>query len=709
MDLILKMGFADYFLFVSDAVRWGKDHGIPFGPGRGSAAASVVCWLARITEVDPHRYQSMIFERFIDVSRSDPPDIDLDVSDEHRELLREYLAGKYGAECVGQIANYVYYRSRNSIDDIARVYQIPKAIAENVKGLIVERARGDASRDDSIRDSIGLFPAVASAVERFPGLRTAADLEGNVRNLNIHAAGIIVANSPLTDICATYERNGVRVLSLDKYDFEYAGALKLDILGLSTMGMISRCLEMTGLTLADLYAIPDDDPAVLDLFRNDDVTGIFQFDGGTTRTVNRAVKPETFLHLADISALARPGPLHSGTTSGYIKVRHGKSEPDYAHPLIAGITGDTYGQLVYQEQVLRVIREIGGFDWELTGKIRRIIGKSLGEAAFREHFETFASGAESQHGIGREASGKIWELLVTSGAYSFNISHAISYTVISVWTAWLKVHHPLEFYAASLAKAQKDEKQRFRLMRDAREHGIPITPPSLNLSSRTWKPADPLGLLAGWEQIPGIAAKTAMRIDAERLKGDFSSWADLTKIPGIGPVKVAKMEEFSCGNDPFGLDITGKLIASTKKWLRQSAGRRSGIPFPNQDGIDIAKMDVPETEGFSKGPAVAYIGVTRERTYRDAAESQRSRTGEDIEEILKRMKRPELRKNCSVWCYDTTDQEVVLRISRFAFPALERTLASIRVGHDLVIAAGNRMPGFGAVIMVKDLYVIDPD
>src|SRR5262249_9396193 len=248
MEQILGKGFADFFLFTSDTIRWGKDHGIPFGPGRGSTAASVVAWLLRITEVDPHRYPGMIFERFIDVSRPDPPDIDVDCSDERRHEVWAYLEGKYGAECVGHIANFVRYRGKNSLKDVGRVYNIPLWVLETVANLLIERSGGDSRFDATLADTFEMFPAAQQIAEEYPDILKACRLEGDLKTMSVHAAGLIIANSPLTDVCAVYERNGVQVMSVDKYDAEYIDALKLDFLGLSTMGMIARCLDMAGIT-----------------------------------------------------------------------------------------------------------------------------------------------------------------------------------------------------------------------------------------------------------------------------------------------------------------------------------------------------------------------------------------------------------------------------------------------------------------------------
>jgi DNA polymerase-3 subunit alpha len=713
MGLITSKGFADFILFTSDAIRWGKDHGIPFGPGRGSTAASVVAYQTRITEINPYKYQGMLFERFIDVSRSDPPDIDVDCSDERRDDVYNYLAYKYGPGCVGHIGNFVRYRGKNSLVDIARVYNVPKWAKEVVSNLIVERSGGDARFDESLADTAEMFPNAKAIFEQFPDLWQALRLEGNVRGMSIHAAGLVVSSTPITDICSVYERNGVRVLSVDKYDAEYAGFLKLDFLGLSTMGMIARFLEMTGLTLNDLYAIPDDDKRTIDVFRRGDVIGIFQFEGRAARQVNRDVYPDNFMHLADTNALARPGPLLAGITAEYCDVRHGRRKATHLHPMVDDYTRDTYGQIVYQEQILRILKDMAGFDWFSVGQIRRVISKKLGEASFQKSYQDFVDGCQNTSGVPKETADKIWKRIVTSGTYSFNIAHAISYSMLGFWTAWMKTHYPLEFYAASLAKAD-DAEARYRLMKDALGHDINVVPPVLNASRRTWRPSESLGLIAGWEQIPGIGAKTAAKIDEMRwpngsdVKGNkFKSWDDLTVIPGIGAKTVEKMATFATAHDPFGLHTTEKTMKKVRNFLR----KQKQVPHPTHTGAQLADivMQNNESNRFVKGPRVVYAGIAKSLNLQDVIENRRSRSGESEEEILKTLKRPDLLEFCSLRCYDETDEEVYVRVNRFQFPKLRRTIGDIALNHDVIVVVGNRIAGFGTPVMVDQIHIIDPD
>ena len=733
MDMILGKGLADFFLFTSDWIRWAKDHGIPVGPGRGSTAASDVAYLTRITEINPYKYPGMLFERFLDETRHDPPDIDVDVSDERRHEVFEYIARKYGAECVGHIATFTRYKAKNSLKDVARVYEIPAFDVEVVSNLAIERSGGDARANMSLRDTIDMFPAAEAIIEKWPDLDKAARLEGDVRNMSVHACGIIVANSPLTEICAVYEHKGERVLSTDKIDAEYAGMLKEDILGLAAMGMIARCIDMAGITLEDLYAIPDTDPDTLALFLRGDVIGVFQFEGRATRLVCRDVRPEHFRHLADINALSRPGPLFSGQTAAYCDVRHGRAQPVSLHPIIDEITALTYGQMIYQEHILECLKRVGDMKWTNVHHIRRIIAKKAGIAAFQQNFQLFADGARKQHGIDEKLAEQIWQLLITSGSYAFNIAHAVSYTMLSFWTAWLKIHYPMEFYSASLAKARGDKEQSFKLMRDALAHGIDVRPPQPGLSNHTWQPHVKLGpegdehraLMAGWTQIPGIAERKAEKI-ADLFPDGFRDWQDLELVPGIGPKTVIKIQAFCAEKDPFQLYRTERRLARVRRWL----AAQSDVPRPTATGATLAAMEQQKpfkaaaagqskagiTRGVRKkrhsyiiGDKLVYMGVVKQRNYKDAVEAARAATGKDEEEILKKLFKPELREYCSIRCYDDTEEEIYVRVNRFAYPKWKRTIESIHENHDVIVVSGYRIEGFGTPMQAEHIWVIDPD
>lgn len=712
MKVIEAKDFADYFLLLSDVVRYAKGVGIPVGPARGSAAASLVCYLLRITEVNPLKFPHMLFERFIDVSRQDPPDIDLDFADDRRHEVREYLVRKYGEDRVGNIGNFIRYRGKNAVNDVARVHGIPRYETSIVNDLVVERSGGDSRFDASLEDTVSMFPAAAEVFERHPNLRAAMRLEGNLRGLSVHAAGLVVGASPLTDVCAVYtrtsgkEKREIGVLSIDKYDAEYLEILKIDALGLSTMGMIAICLDLTGLTLDDLYAIPLDDQATIEGFRRGDVVGVFQFEGRATRLVNGDVIPEDFNEIADVNALSRPGPLFSGVTAAYTDVKHGRREAEHLHEVVDRFTDFTKGQIVYQEQILSIIKEIGGFPVTKLAGIRRIISKKLGEGMFQQMYDDFVAGAKERYGIEPDLAEKIWAKMVTSAQYSFNIAHAISYSMIAFWCMWLKIHYPEAFYVASLRKASDDTTP--RLLKDAKKHGIEIRPPDVNRSGLTWHPFedDPAAdvppkryILAGLAQIPGIGEKMAATIIEDRSeRGPFAGWAELERVKGIGPKKLEVIRDFCESSDPFELEKARRMLLSVRE--AQKAGELP-IPAPTHTSDQMSPQDE-----YSR---VVWWGVVRLAEYKDLLEDERARTGKEVEEIKATIKAPDKVKSCTLHAYDAGDEDVYLRFNRWKFPRFRSQLAQIRPDQDVVVAVGRKRRGFGVSIQVERLYVIDPE
>jgi DNA polymerase-3 subunit alpha len=728
MSVIEGKDFVDYFLLLSDCVRYAKDAGIPVGPARGSAAASLVCYLLRITEVNPMQFPTMMFERFIDATREDPPDIDLDFADDRRDEVRQYLKRKYGADRVGNIGNFVRYRGKNAVNDVARVYRIPKYDTEVVNALVIDRSSGDSRFDASLEDTVGMFPEAAAIFEKHPKLRQAMRLEGNMRGMSVHAAGLVVGASPLTDVCAVYQKKSgkdgrvLQVLSIDKYDAEYLEILKIDALGLSTMGMIAIVLDLSGLTLEDLYAIPLDDADTINAFRRNDVVGVFQFEGRATRLVNYDVRPDNFLELADVNALSRPGPLFSGVTSSYVDVKHGRKDPEHLHEVVDRFTDFTKGQIVYQEQILSIIKEIGGFPVTKLAGIRKIISKKEGEGRFMQMYEDFVTGAEERYGIDRELAWKIWSKMVTSAQYSFNTAHAISYSMIAYWCMWLKVHYPIEFFTAALIKAKSGAagatgaksgsgahtNNFFRLLKDARKHDIKISPPDLERSDVNWtfqranetyhgRPE----LVAGFSQIPGIGEKMAAEIVRAR---DFreidpeNGWNALLDVKGIGPKKIVGMLDFCEDDDPFGLDKTRKTLAKVRKSVD-----RGELPVPNRTHAS-GSLD-PQSELRR----VVYWGIVRYAEYKDLLEDERAKTGEDLDVIRQRVKAPDKVKSCTLHTYDDGDEDVYLRFNRWNYPKFARQIASIRPGYDVVVAIGRKRKGFGVSLQVEKLFVIDPE
>jgi DNA polymerase-3 subunit alpha len=725
MSLIEDKGFISYFLIVSDSVKFAKDNDIPVGPARGSAAASLVAWLLRITEVNPMLFPNLVFERFIDVSREDLPDIDLDFDSDRRYLVREYLVSKYGPKCVNNIGTFSYYKSKVALDDVARVHGIPTYEVEKVKELLIERSSGDLRASATIEDTVEQFDAAREVFERWPDLYKAMDLEGNIKGSGVHSAGLVVSNEPIESVCAVHSREVkkrlITCVSMDKYDAERQGLLKLDYLGLSTMAMIAEALRQLHRPLTDLYELPLDDEFVIDGFRENDVVGIFQFDGRAMRSVCGALKPDSFKEICDVNALSRPGPLHNGAANEYIDIKRGAKKPELIHPALDTITADTHYQIVYQEQILRVVTEIGNFDWTHASHIRKIISKKLGEEQFQKEWARFWQGARTWHkrGKGREAiseeiAKKIWGLCITSGSYAFNAAHCVSYGMLGYWTMWLKRYHPAVFYAASLQKMPKGQgsgsagerggnfsgvktDRHAGLLRDAikgrgARPAIKILPPDPCTSMIDWTSHNG-ALLAGWRQAG--AAAVGVKAVAYREEHGATRWSDYSKVTGIGPKTLDKMAALQEADDPFEVRKLDELLQGIKDQLPDW-----GLPSPTHTALEV-----PYEKG--RDTPIVWIGLGMHRNLRDIFESNRARTGVELDRAT--VKDPDLNEWLMVLGTDG-DEQVTLRFDRWKYPKFKAALWGLRLGHDVILAKGYK-PGFRTAreIYVSQLWVIDPE
>ncbi|HEX4502148.1 MAG TPA: DNA polymerase III subunit alpha [Scandinavium sp.] len=745
---IIEKGFVDYFLLISDVVRWAKSKGIVVGSGRGSSPASMVCYLLRITEVDPLAFPQMYFERFIDPNRTDYPDIDLDFDDERRDELRRYFQDKFGRDYVGNIGTYTSWKGRNSIDDVARVTKVPFAETERLKEFIIERSSGDSRYTKTLEDTIEQFPLAKAIWDRNPSLSSALSLEGMLKGFGVHAAGLVVSDKPLSDTVALYTRelpsripNGPKrklsVLSVDKKDAEYLGMMKIDMLGLSTLGMIKHCMRMTGMSVDDLYRIPLDDERLIAAFRRGDVKGIFQFSGRTTRMVTSQLMPDNFQELVDINALSRPGPFHSGTTLDYINAKHGKWNRDDArnhwtfNKDIERICGYTKYQIIYQEQLLAICREIGNFSWFVSSQVRKIVSLKYGEAAFNAKRDPFIEGAMS-NGLSEKEADIIFRRMVTAGQYAFVLAHSITYTQLGYWAMYFKIYHPSAFYAASLRKTGKEKWQ--DLMRDAidpkyaklRGVGRPVNVlgADLDLSDITWSvSADGKDVIPGFLQIPGIGAGMSSLIVADRSlaweRGQEWGLADVEALPGIGPKKLATVKEWTVDkhDDAFGIATlhnklnetrsmlnAGTLVDGSGVMLPATSHKSEDLPFDL--GVQFYDAQGNMTWRREDQLSVVWIGRVHGRNLRDMFEEYRSREGIDLDPTT--IKEPNKKHSMVLYAYDDTD-EINIRINRWRFPKLRDLLMRIRLDYDLILVSGYKNRSFGRKIEVNDMWVIDPE
>jgi DNA polymerase III alpha subunit len=508
LELIRSKDFESYFIIVADMVHYAKSHML-VGPSRGSAAGSLVCYLARITEIDPIP-PKLYFERFIDVSRTDLPDIDLDFPDDKRQMVFDYMAQKYGDNNVAHIGTVSQFKPKSALIQVCKSLNIPPAATAAVKVAMIERSSADSRANNCLQDTLETTKPGQDFIAAYPQAKAAQLIEGHASHTGVHAAGLLVCNDEITNY-AVVDAHGIA--HIDKGAAELLGLLKIDVLGLRTLGV----LEDSGVDI-DWYNLPFDDPATYEVFNQGRMCGIFQFEGNALRAISRDIEFKTVVEIDAVTALARPGPFGGGVTEKYVRRKNG--EP-YApiHPLVEAHMAETYGLPVYQEQTLAIVREIGKFDWKETSTIRKAMSKRMGKEFFDTYWEKFKVGAMSQ-GIGEKEARATWETINAMGAWQMNKAHTYSYAVISYWTAYLKAHHPLEFAAANLRNA-KDEDSAVELLREMVREGIEYVPFDLEKSQLNWSGQDGI-LYGGFVALKGIGESKAAKLIAARDAGKLT-------------------------------------------------------------------------------------------------------------------------------------------------------------------------------------------
>ena len=497
LEVIKAKNFADYFLFVGELVWWAKQR-MFVGPGRGSSGGSLVCYLLGITEVDPIVHGTL-FERFIDITRNDWPDIDVDFPDRSRGDVLTHLIQMYGAARVAKIGTVAELAGKSALNDTARALKVPFETSRLVARLMGE----DMTLEEAFEDK-----AIAMVVEQFPNFKKAALLEGQPRHHGVHAAGIIVTADDITRYASVDEES---VAALTLKDAEEIGALKMDALGLRTLSVIEDCCKEAGLDVNKLYSLPLDNDETFDMFRRDLLTGVFQFEGSTVRGLTRQISVDRFSDLCALTSLARPGPLEGGAAGNWVKRRSGKEEMSFEHPLLEPYLGDTYGTVIYQEQMMNIVRYIADFSIEDTNKFRRAIGKKLPEE-LKKFEDQFLKNAGVK--VGEKIAKSLWHQMEESGSYAFNFSHAVAYSMVSYITAYLKAHYPLEYGLAQLLNA-RDEEASKALLQELERDDVTIVAFDPERSGVNWR-IENGALIGGFLNVKGIGLKTAEKIVALR-------------------------------------------------------------------------------------------------------------------------------------------------------------------------------------------------
>lgn len=480
LQLIHDKDFEDYFYIIADVVQWARER-MWVGPARGSSCGSLVCYLAEITTIDPIKF-GLIFERFIDINRSDLPDIDIDFSDQHRQEVFDYMKETYGEDHVARLGTVAMYMPRSAISEAAAALDIPRWETDGVLDSLIERSSGDSRALQSLEDTFTNTPAGRSLIRKAPEIVIAAKMEGHPRHSSQHAAGIIITERPVKDYIAIDHRTGAT--QCDKKDAEELNFLKIDALGLTQGSIFEDALELAGLPQRHLESIPLDDPAAFEVLNKSHWSGIFQFNGSALQSVTKLFTVDRLDDIISVTALARPGPLASGGTNHWADRKAGREPVSYWHPAFEPYLKDTLGVIIYQEQVMEIGRQIGDLSWEDVTALRKAMSKSLGKEYFDQYGDRWKKGALAK-GVPKDVADRVWDDMCAYGAWAFNKSHAVAYGHISYQCCWLKAHHPFEFAAATLTH-EKEPMRQIMLLREMKAEGIEYIPVDPQFSTNKW-------------------------------------------------------------------------------------------------------------------------------------------------------------------------------------------------------------------------------
>ncbi|PLX86836.1 MAG: DNA polymerase III subunit alpha [Desulfuromonas sp.] len=525
LDCIKQMGFPGYFLIVADFINWGKDHGIPVGPGRGSAAGSLVAFSIRITDIDPLPY-NLLFERFLNPERISMPDIDVDFCINGREDVIDYVRQKYGKENVAQIITFGTMLAKGVLRDVGRALNIPYGevdkiakLVPNVLGITLKKA---IAQEPKLKELIDKDRKVKELV------KIALALEGLTRHASTHAAGVVVTPRPLPDYLPLYTdpKSGGQVTQFPMSYVEKIGLVKFDFLGLKTLTVIEGALQHVRKEKNpdfDLKLIRDDDPKTYELLSHGETTGVFQLESSGMKEYLVKLKPSCFEDLIAMVALYRPGPLGSGMVDSFIKRKHGQESFTFDFPQLEPILKDTYGVIVYQEQVMQIAQVLGGYSLGGADLLRRAMGKKKPEEMAKQK-KIFMQGA-AENKLNAKKAEDVFDLMAKFAEYGFNKSHSAAYALIALHTAYLKAHYPVEFMAALLTEDMENTDKVIKNISEVRAMGIEVFPPDINASDRSFT-VNNEAIRFGLGAVKGVGAAALDSILDVRREKPFSSLQD---------------------------------------------------------------------------------------------------------------------------------------------------------------------------------------
>jgi DNA polymerase-3 subunit alpha len=543
IDTILQMGFPGYFLIVSDFINWAKSNGCPVGPGRGSGAGSLVAYALNVTDLDPLRYK-LLFERFLNPERVSMPDFDIDFCQANRERVIDYVKDKYGRDAVSQIATFGTMAAKAALRDIGRVLGMGYGHVDSIAKLIpappgktVTLAKVPAKPDPALiyarKEAPELEQREAAEEEVAELLSLATQVEGIVRNVGMHAGGVLIAPGKITDFCPLYQQPGSdsAVSQFDKDDVEAIGLVKFDFLGLATLTILELAKDLVVALRPEMrdfsyQALALDDPAVYRLFSSGQTESVFQFESRGMQSMLRDAKPSRLEDLIALNAMFRPGPMEN--IPSFCARKHGREPVRYPHPLMEQVLSETYGIMVYQEQVMLTAQLLAGYTLGSADLLRKAMGKKMPEEMAQQR-EIFRAGA-AKNSIAASKADEIFDLMEKFAGYGFNKSHAAAYALLAYYTAWLKVHCTAEFYAANMSVELDNTDKLKDLYNDAKQFGVSFDPPDVNRGHYRFEPVNPQRVRYGLGAIKGTGQGAIDAIVAARSQdGPFRSLFDFCR------------------------------------------------------------------------------------------------------------------------------------------------------------------------------------
>ncbi|MFD1330573.1 DNA polymerase III subunit alpha [Methylopila musalis] len=527
LDVIERMQFPGYFLIVADFIKWAKDQGIPVGPGRGSGAGSLVAYSLTITDLDPLRF-GLLFERFLNPERVSMPDFDIDFCQDRREEVIRYVQRRYGHDRVAQIITFGTLQARGVMRDVGRVLEMPYGQVDKLCKLVPQNPANPVTLKQAVTDEPKLAEARAEDEKVGRMLDIALKLEGLYRHASTHAAGIVIGDRPLSELVPLYRdpRSDMPVTQFNMKWVEPAGLVKFDFLGLKTLTTLTTAVDLLkrrGVEI-DLGTIPLDDPATYAMLSRGETVGVFQLESAGMRRALADMKPDRFEDIIALVALYRPGPM--ANIPVYCSRKHGLERPEYPHPKLEPILGETFGVIIYQEQVMQTAQALAGYTLGEADMLRRAMGKKI-RSEMDAQRQRFVSGA-TERGIGGSDASTIFDLLAKFADYGFNKSHAAAYALVAYQTAYLKANHPVEFMAASMTLDMGSTDKLAEFRQEALRLGVAVKPPCVNRSAVAFDVQDG-AILYALAALKGVGAQAVEKLVEESKRRRFSDLADFAR------------------------------------------------------------------------------------------------------------------------------------------------------------------------------------